>query len=173
MTLTFTVPGVSQPKGSTRAFVPKGWTRPIITSANAKGKGWEQSIAEAASRALADARLQPFADGPIAIDVTFYLPRPQKFCTKRYAAIDVPHVTKPDTDKLVRACKDALTRVIWHDDSQVTDVLARKRYCAAGELPRAVITVTAVAVASLPTKAITRRPTLLGQENLYAETSIG
>jgi Holliday junction resolvase RusA-like endonuclease len=34
-----------------------------------------------------------------------------------------------------------LSKVIWYDDSQVTDLIARKRYCANGEHPRAVITV--------------------------------
>lgn len=169
MTITFTVPGVSQPKGSTRAFVPKGWTRPIITNDNAKGKGWQQTIAEVAARALSEARLQPFAVGPVGLDVTFYLPRPQKFCTKKYASVDVPHVTKPDTDKLVRACKDALTRVVWHDDSQVTDVVARKRYVAAGELPRADITVTALAVVHAPSTPKTQEPILFGEEALYGD----
>lgn len=165
MTLTFTVLGVSQPQGSTKAFVPKGWTRAIVTSTTKGLKPWRASIAEAASRALENARLQPFAAGPVSLDVTFYLPRPQKFCTKKYAGVDVPHVTKPDTDKLVRACKDALTRVIWHDDSQVTDVLARKRYVAVGETPRAEITVTAVAGAQVPTKSKT--PALFGEEDRY------
>jgi hypothetical protein len=83
--LTFTVPGVAQTKGSTRAFIPKGWTRAIITNDNPKAKGWQQLIAEHASQALASSRLQPFPDCPIVLDVWFYFPRPQKFLTKKYA----------------------------------------------------------------------------------------
>lgn len=140
--LTFTVVGVSQPQGSTRAFVPKGWTRPIVTSANPKNKGWRDTIASAASFALqAPEHAGRVFAGPVALDVTFYLPRPKALLTKRLAAVDVPHTKKPDTDKLVRSTKDALSKVIWHDDSQVTDLVARKRYCADGEHPRAVITV--------------------------------
>jgi Holliday junction resolvase RusA-like endonuclease len=165
VTITFTVIGVSEPQGSSSAHIPKGWTRPIVTSANKDLKFWRQAIANTAAVEMALSRAQPFAAGPVALDVTFYLPRPKKFLSKKWGPVPVPHVSKPDTDKLLRGCKDALTRVVWHDDSQVTDVVARKRYCAAGEMPRAVITVTAVAVPLVPTKTPGHRPTLLGLED--------
>jgi Holliday junction resolvase RusA-like endonuclease len=141
--LTFTVPGVPQSKGSTRAFVPKGWKRAIVTNDNPKSKGWQQLIAEHATLALAQSALQPFSDGPVAIDAWFYFPRPQKFLTKKYAHVNVPHVTRPDADKCLRCAKDALSKVVWRDDAQVVDASAHKRYCAAGELPRAVLTIRA------------------------------
>src|SRR5436190_10214631 len=144
-TLSFSVPGVPQTKGSTRAFIPKGWNRAIITNDNPKAKAWSQLIAEHATNALASSSLQPFAAGPVAIEVWFYFPRPQKFLTPKWAAVDVPHITRPDADKLLRCTKDALSRVVWRDDAMVVDAIAHKRYCAAGELPRAVITVAAVA----------------------------
>lgn len=169
MTLTFTVPGVAQPKGSTRAFIPKGWARPIITSANPKGKAWQQLIAEHATRALAESRLQPFADGAVIIDAWFYFPRPQKFLTKKYAGVDVPHTTKPDADKILRLAKDSLSKVVYRDDAMVIDAYVHKRYCAAGELPRAVITVRSV-TCELP-KQIHHddTPMLFGEEALYGE----
>ena len=140
--LAFTVIGVPQAQGSTRAFVPKGWTRPIITSTNPQNKGWRQTIATAASFELQrpEHASRLFA-GPIALEVTFYLPRPKKFLTKRLAGADVPHTTRPDIDKLVRSAGDALTKIVWADDAQLTDLIARKRYCAEGEHPRAVIIV--------------------------------
>lgn len=139
-TLTFTAIGVAQTQGSTRAFIPKGWKRPIITTDNPKNKGWRQVVAEAASFALQQHDSRMFAGG-VALDVTFYLPRPKRLLTRKTAGVDVAHTTKPDADKLVRSCKDALSKVVWHNDAQVTDILARKRYCAEGEHPRAVITV--------------------------------
>jgi Holliday junction resolvase RusA-like endonuclease len=140
--LNFTVVGVPQTKGSTRAFVPKGWTRPIITNDNPKAKGWQQTIANCAALELRRAEHAGlvFLAG-VAIDVTFYLPRPKKFLVKKWAGIDVPHTTRPDADKMLRVVKDALSKVVWNDDAQVTDVVARKRYCAAGEFPRVVIRV--------------------------------
>lgn len=142
MTLSFTVAGVSQPKGSTKAFRARRSHRIIVTNDNAKCKAWERAIAQVATLAMSHEGLRPFSEvTPMAIDVTFYLPRPLKYQTKKYAPVDVPHVTKPDADKLARAVKDALTGVVWVDDSQVTLLIARKRYCAAGDSPHAAIIV--------------------------------
>jgi Holliday junction resolvase RusA-like endonuclease len=148
--LTFTVFGVPQPKGSTRAFVPKGWTRPIITSANPKNKGWQQLVAEAASRAL-DGRGQLF-EGPVALSVAFYLPRP-KSLPKRIT----DHLKKPDLDKLTRCAGDALTKVLWRDDSQVVRIVATKAYAEANASPRAVVRVWAVMQLPLDTSEPQRR----------------
>lgn len=124
--------GVAQPKGSTRAFVPKGWTRPIITSANKSLKGWEDSIRAAAQEQCAGV----FYDGPIVVGITFYLPRP-KSLPKR----ETHHVKRPDLDKLVRSL-DALTGVLWKDDSQITMIVASKTY-AVGQ-PQTVIEVESI-----------------------------
>lgn len=140
--LRFTAIGVAQPKGSTRPFLPKGWTRPIVTSDNPKNKGWQQTIAACAALELQrPEHAGKHFVGPVEIDVTFYLPRPKALLTKRLAVQDVPHVKKPDVDKLARAAADALKGVAWNDDSQVTDLIARKRYAAADGFPRAVIVV--------------------------------
>lgn len=133
--ITFTVFGVAQPKGSTRAFVPKGWTRPIITSDNQKSKGWQQLVAEAASRALQGSG-QLF-HGSIKLDVAFHLPRPKSLPRTR----ETPMTKKPDCDKLLRSTVDALTGVIFRDDSQVVDVHVTKQYAALGESPRAIVTI--------------------------------
>jgi Holliday junction resolvase RusA-like endonuclease len=118
-TLTFTVYGTPIPKGSTKAFVPKGWKRAIITHDNPRTKGWQQEILEAALVAIAGA--SPL-DGPVALTLRFYLPKP-KSAPRRV----VDAVKKPDLDKLVRCVKDGLTRAgIYHDDSQVTLVTAGK-----------------------------------------------
>jgi crossover junction endodeoxyribonuclease RusA len=138
--LRFVVFGVPIPKGSARAFIPKGWTRPIITAANAKSKPWQESVVAAAREALAGA--EPIAD-PVALTVSFYLPRP-KSAPKR---ITKP-AKKPDLDKLLRCIKDGLTRAgVYHDDSQVVEVQALKAF-AGGEqdtepngVPRAAIEV--------------------------------
>lgn len=132
--LTFTVHGVAQPKGSARAFVPKGWTRAVVTSSNPKNKGWQALVAEGASQALA---ARPWTcEGPVRLLVSFYLPRP-KSLPKRVEA----HTKKPDLDKLVRSVKDALTKVVWNDDAQVVQLKAEKHYAAPGLPPCAVIVV--------------------------------
>jgi len=134
--VSFQVFGVAQPKGSTRAFVPKGWTRPIITSANPKAKGWQQLVAEQAQAVAGDGMFT----GPVIVAVVFHLPRPQSL-PKRV----LHHVKKPDVDKTLRNVLDSLTGVLYHDDAQVVRVVAEKRYAAIAAAPRAVITVAEAA----------------------------
>ncbi|WP_346235710.1 RusA family crossover junction endodeoxyribonuclease [Lysinibacillus telephonicus] len=46
--------------------------------------------------------------------------------------------TKPDIDNLAKGIKDGLSKVLWHDDSQVIELVARKWY---SNSPKAVVTV--------------------------------
>ena len=73
-------------------------------------------------------------DGPLRLTLTFFRTRPLgHYGTGRNAAQlkdrapDKPTV-RPDTVKLTRAVEDALTGVVWRDDSQVTTHLLKKRY---------------------------------------------
>lgn len=106
-----------------RAFTPKGWTRPILTSDNPNLKDWRRVVADAASE-VATGEL---FEGPIVLSLAFYLPRPKS------APKSVLYPAKrPDLSKLIRSTEDALKGVLWVDDSQVVDLLVRKRYAGVG-----------------------------------------
>jgi crossover junction endodeoxyribonuclease RusA len=64
------------------------------------------------------------AAGPVELEVLFYLDRPS---TVSKTARPYP-IVPPDLDKLIRGVGDALTGVIYDDDSQVIRVLAWKTY---------------------------------------------
>ena len=119
--IAFTAYGIPTPQGSMRGFVPKGWGRPVLTSDNKRLRPWRQAIVDACRQELAG---RPPIEGPVAVELVFYLPRPKS------APRRVLHpAKKPDLDKLVRAALDALTAAgAWRDDSQVVDVVARKRF---------------------------------------------
>lgn len=93
--------------------------RPIITSDNPKLHEWRQLVA-----ASIPPGVEPL-DGPVSLTVLFELPRPKSLRQK-----DVAHTKRPDLDKLVRAIGDALTGVVYRDDSQVVDIRASKAYGA-------------------------------------------
>lgn len=131
----FVVFGAPQPKGSARAFVPKGWTRPVITSTNKSLKMWEQVV-----RTAAQGHVSRVSHGAIALDVTFVLPRPKALGKTRTVA----HMKRPDLDKLIR-CADALSGVVFADDSQVVSITACKRYAGYAEPPHARIRVEEIA----------------------------
>lgn len=132
MPISFTVSGQAKPKGSMRAFMPKGARYPILTSSNASLKDWEQIV-----RHVAQDYSDAYTTGPVRIRLRFNLPRPKSLS----ARVSRPHTKRPDVDKLARAVLDALTGVLFKDDSQVYCLMATKMYANAGEPPNVRITV--------------------------------
>ncbi|HXF71154.1 MAG TPA: RusA family crossover junction endodeoxyribonuclease [Actinomycetota bacterium] len=125
--LRLEVPGAPRPQGSHRVLVgPDGRTR-VLESAGRALAEWRSAVAWEARRA---SRGRPL-EGPVAVDVTFFVPRPRR------PAGPLP-ARRPDLDKLLRALLDGLvTGRAVVDDSQVTDVCCRKRY--ADRRPRTVV----------------------------------
>lgn len=136
MIVQFTVYGIPIPQGSTKAFIPKGWNRPIITSDNKKTKPWRQEIAGSALTAMGG-QSPAGKDTPVSVRVYFYFDKPKSTKISVKAK-----TTKPDVDKLARAVLDALTGITFEDDSQVTELYVMKRF---GTPSRAEISVCDVA----------------------------
>lgn len=122
--ITFFAPGKPEPAGSKRAFVLKGGAhagRAIITDANAKSKPWQQTVKHAAMLAYQG---EPMT-GPLQLDVTFTIVRPQGHFGSGKNAYKVKDsapafpTSKPDVLKLARGLEDALTGIIYVDDSQI------------------------------------------------------
>jgi len=121
--LSFTVIGIPQPQGSSRAFVPRGWNRAIITTANAKLKPWRQEIAGTAQVAMIESKLSLLEDVPLSIKALFFFEKP------RSAKKSLRHkITKPDADKLLRGLLDSLTGIVFRDDAQITTCYVRKEF---------------------------------------------
>ena len=141
--LTFTVYGVAATKGSSRAIPYKGkdgkMHATVIHDQGDKLKTWAGQIQSAAVTAMNG---RSIVDGPVALALEFALPAPKAILSKQRRGVVIPHVKKPDLDKLTRAVKDALSKIVWRDDSQVdrlSDV--NKRYAWPDEQPHVVITV--------------------------------
>jgi len=141
----FSVAGQPQTAGSKRAFVNKQSGKAIVTDDNKKGKPWRADVQAAANQAI---ELTELLDGPLILETCFYFLRPQshygsgKNAKKLKASAPPWPKTRPDTTKLLRAMEDALTGVLWRDDSQIVFQVAAKKY---SEFPGAT-----VAVYSLP-----------------------
>ena len=131
--IRFRVSGQARAKGSMRAFVPKGWTRPVVTSTNTSVKDWEHAIRTAAQE-FSDA----YSTGPVRVRLRFVLSRPKSLSRRASRA----HTKRPDVDKLCRAALDAMTGVLWRDDSQVYALSALKEYAKQDEAPHLIITVS-------------------------------
>ena len=125
----FFAPGIPQPKGSTRAFVKAG--RAVVTSDNPKLKGWQRTIAQSAPARV-------MFDGAVSVVARFEMPHPTTGKRRQF------HTVRPDVDKLLRAVNDALTGVLWKDDSQIVNLEGEKTYAMVGSQPGVTVLVTEV-----------------------------
>lgn len=149
MNLEFTVFGKPETAGSKRAFTlpgkGSGKPRAHVVDANPKTKNWQGQVATAAKQYWPG----PLTTGPVFVKTQFYFVRPKgHYGTGRNADKLKPsapkhHTQKPDSLKLMRAIEDALTGVLWRDDSQITDEAHGKRWAGPGEPARAEIVVIA------------------------------
>ncbi|NBK23123.1 MAG: RusA family crossover junction endodeoxyribonuclease [Spirochaetia bacterium] len=119
----FKVEGVPIPKGSTKAFVING--RAATTNANPRTKDWQQRISMQAQTCRGDSYIPKTnrGDDGVGIIAKFMFPRP-KVDKKGRRLMTV----KPDLDKLMRTIGDALTGIIYDDDSQIVSICASKDY---------------------------------------------
>lgn len=149
----FFVPGIAKPGGSKTAtvirrkggeIVMKGG-RPLVTTRDdAKGNAeWKQTVAYTARQLFhyAPARCA------LRVAVVFVMPRPKgHFGSGRNAGRLKPnapkyHTVKPDATKLMRALEDALTGILWADDTLIAEQAVSKVY---GDKPGASVTVVAL-----------------------------
>ncbi len=80
-------------------------------------------------------------DGPVALEVDFYLPRPARLMRKKDPWGAIPHTAKPDKDNLMKALQDALSGLAWRDDGQIQALIARKWYTEKDGQPRVEIVI--------------------------------
>jgi crossover junction endodeoxyribonuclease RusA len=116
------VQGVPATKGSTRSFInPK--TGRIVTKASCKHlPSWNARIRD---EVLKVHQWGLLTTGSVVLELDFSFVRPKSVPVRKRPR----HTAKPDLDKLIRAALDALTGIIYQDDSQVVSISATKCYC--------------------------------------------
>lgn len=119
LNLSFFVEGIPVTQGSKRIVQPKGQRARMIDVKSTKLKAWRACIGWKARIAH---KGEP-VEGPVRLSLVFDMPRP-KTPSNQYP--------RGDLDKYIRAALDAMTGVVYRDDSQVVRVLASKHYRADG-----------------------------------------
>lgn len=124
--LSFVVHGTPAPAGSKRAFFRGG--RAIVVDANKKARPWKDQVAQVAGSFMEGRQL---LQGPLELTLRFFVHRPKgHFATSgavRAAAPRYPAV-RPDVLKLARGVEDALSGVVYRDDSQIVVETLTKEY---------------------------------------------
>jgi Holliday junction resolvase RusA-like endonuclease len=133
---TLWVPGIPAPGGSKTPFLKKDGTI-AVRDACKRNKPWRERVACFALKEGA-----PLLSGPLWVVVTFVMPRPQghlgtgrNLGKLRPSAPRLCHTNQPDATKLWRAAEDALTGILWHDDSQICEQWVSKHYTT-GQHPK-------------------------------------
>lgn len=134
--VAFRVEGMTPaPQGSKR-HVGNG----VMLESCKRVKPWRLLVAEAAVRAGV-----PLLRGPVTMSVVFLFARPMgHFRRDGSLKPSAPkhHTVKPDGSKLIRSTEDALSKLLFEDDSRIVTGTWHKRYCVDNERPGAIITVT-------------------------------
>ena len=135
--IEFTIPGAAAPQGSKRAIRLRTG-RTVLVESSAKVRPFRAVAALCATEAWH----QPPTAGTVALEVAFRFVRPKSHHRSngdlRAGAPLTPG--KPDIDKLLRALLDALTGVVYVDDSQVACIWATKEYGPRSETTVSVVT---------------------------------
>jgi crossover junction endodeoxyribonuclease RusA len=118
MEIAFDVIGRPSPQGSKKSI---GNNRFVESSKFLPA--WRTAVKIAAEDAVTTENWVRVS-GPVELEVMFYLDRPASITPVKRPQPTVP----PDLDKLVRGVGDALTGVVYDDDSQVIRCLAWKVY---------------------------------------------
>lgn len=80
-------------------------------------------------------------DKPLSLTLLFVLPRPGAMRWKTRPMPRAPHGKRPDVDNLVKGTVDALSGLLWRDDSLLYDVHAKKVIAAGDEQPHTEIVI--------------------------------
>lgn len=118
--LSFHVAGRPQTQGHKMALISRSTGRPVVVeSAKPELRAWRKAVGLEARRHA----INPWR-GPIRVVAVFELHEPAKVPAERKGW----PATYPDLDTLLRAILDALTGIVFVDDSQVVEITARKVY---------------------------------------------
>lgn len=116
--------------------MPNGATLPAGTTASRKRMAqWREDIRNHAKAGMGVQA--PFVGG-IRLMVEFRMPVP-KTTIRKYQWGWLLHTKKPDVDKLFRMLSDAMTGIVWADDSQVCFSIINKVYAWDGRTGAMVI----------------------------------
>ena len=136
--IEFFVHGKPAPAGSKTGYYNPKSERVIMAPASKNTAPWMQLVKWAAiQEGFSKGRM--LLDGPVHLTITFIFNRPKKhYRTGKYSGLLKPSAptrktTMPDLTKLVRAAEDALTGLVWRDDSQVVGQSVSKIWASDSE----------------------------------------
>ena len=139
--IRFDVLGTPAPKGSNRAVLNKHTHRAMMIPGGSntnehKIYAWNIAVREAAREACGRSLNTPyFIHAPLIVTILFRMQRPSGHWGKKGLKPSAPQypTVKPDIDKLARTTLDALTGIVFDDDSRIVSLVCTKVFAKPGE----------------------------------------
>ena len=131
--VAFIVPGQPVPQGAIRYVPVRGRLRGVHASGK-RLKRWRDAVSWEAVRARGERPIPFPKPKPVSLFAAFRMRRPQR------PKAPWPIVT-PDLQHLVRAIEDAMSGILYDDDSQIVRLEARKEYVTAEQVSGVTIVV--------------------------------
>jgi|SRR5579875_860519 len=139
--------GIPRPGGGKIAGFNKRTGKSFVRPDNPNTAVWRSDVQAAAIQQYKG----PLLAGAISMAYTFRFPRPKNHFRRgknsHLMREDAPvwHTGTPDLTKIIRSTEDALTGIVWRDDSQVCLRTESKRYCREDERPGVTIDIEELA----------------------------
>jgi Holliday junction resolvase RusA-like endonuclease len=132
--IVVTVPGAPVAKGRARITTRGGFARAYTPAKTAR---YEDLVRIAAYDRM-NGRTPVMGQVTLCVTAYVQIPKSMRKSDQRLAVEGLKHpVTRPDADNYAKAALDGCNGILFKDDSQVTDLIVRKRY---SDRPRLVIT---------------------------------
>lgn len=121
------VSGMPLTSGSKKAIISKTTGMPFLKNSNPAQEKWQRDVRTAVGSSYHGELLR---DVPLLLVCEFEFLRPSSHFGRKGLLTSAPRrkLTKPDVLKLGRAVEDALTGVVYADDSMNVAVLSSKRF---------------------------------------------
>lgn len=124
----FIIDGVPVAKGRPRFTSAGGFAR---TYTPAKTKNAEGMIEWLASNAMRSNDNPMLLIEPLTVFIEFRMPIPKSFSKAKILSClcgETVPTFRPDADNLAKTVLDAMNKTVYRDDSQIVDLIVRKRY---------------------------------------------
>lgn len=118
------------PQGKARARVVRTKRGRTIAFTPAKTARYEEQILRFAAASWG---ARPRVQGPVFVDVSAAMPVPRSWkLARREAACDgfISHTSRPDLDNIIKGALDAISGLVFTNDTQVVSIKADKFYAA-------------------------------------------
>lgn len=120
--IEFFVEGIPAPQGSKNGY--KRGKHIVLVESSKKLPEWRKRVSAEAQRVMGN---KPFIEQPVEVLLDFVMPCPKS--RKPGSWMETP----ADLDKLIRACGDSMSKIVYKDDSYIVKIGASKRRANVGE----------------------------------------